>query len=480
MLLRSLLLTSLFMTLAFILAACGTYGSPEYKKMLAQYIKTDFLDQDSDASYPVYELTLDDAINLGLERNVGLRVTALETLAAGNRLTLQKLQAFPSIQLKASTTGRSNDGASSSRSVITGSQSLEPSISSERYKRTVELETSLDILDITLAVLRSRTASNQEQIAALQQQKVQQDLVRDITVAYYRALAAQNNIKNLSAARNRANHQIDNISSAMNENIFSGEDGGVAQEQLIERIQEINTRITGLGLANLELKTLLDIPPRSQLYLKDKGRIAEFSNELRVSQSITALETFALKNRPELSEQFLNRNISLRNKRLSVIETFPGASLLFTFHRDSNKFLADNTWNSATASLVQSITKLITLPSRFRSAETSAIIEDEKMQSILAGVLAQVNVAKRRLDLEKQSYEAVRRAHSIVSRKAKIAKIQAQDGLKPQQENIIAQMDYTLVKADKDLAYVELQSAYAELLNSLGVESRRTPVEVKL
>ncbi len=422
----------------------------------------------------VYKLSLNDALHMGLKQNLDLRIAALETLSASDAITLQRLEAFPSVQAKYNVISRSNPGASSSLSVLTGNQSLEPSVSTEQTRRTSELETSWNLLDVALAVLRSKTASDRQKIAAERQRKVAHNLKKDIVIAYHRALAAQKSEQRLFALKKRAEGHLTSIDHAMSARLVSADYGLERQDMILQRLQQFDEQEKSLSLASVELKTLLNLHPSAILELNDEAALNHIISDLPVADDIASLEEFALKNRPEISEQFLNQNIALRNKRLAVLETFPGASFLFTFNRDSNKYLQDNQWLSMTGSLVQSITKILTLPARIQSADTAQKIEDQKTQSIIAAILAQVNIAKHQVDLEKSSYNILSNVHRNSARKAAIARIRAEDGLGTHEDNLIAAMDEALSSVNKDVAYVGLQGARASLLNSLGFNIETT------
>jgi outer membrane protein TolC len=286
-----------------------------------------------------YTLSLDGAISMGLRQNLDLELSALETLAASNRVTLQKLEAIPSVEAKVNYIGRSNRGASSSQSVITGNQSLEPSVSTEQDRQTRELEASWNLLNATLAVVRSKTASDQEKAAAERQRKAAQDLSQDIIIAYHRALAAQNNLEQIDALKDAADRQLTNTDIAISERWVSMDLGTQNYDQILSRITQFDQTAEAIEIADLELKALLKISPKTDLTLE---KTTDFDNPLRrlpARMNIAALENYALRNRPEMREQLLNQNIALRNKRLAVMETFPGASVIWTYHRDSNKFI---------------------------------------------------------------------------------------------------------------------------------------------
>jgi outer membrane protein TolC len=96
-------------------------------------------------------LTLEEAIERGITHNLDARVAAMEILVSQKKVTLEKLKALPSVTASATYTGRDNDGASSSRSIESGLQSLEPSQSSDRDRKLANLDINWNLLDVALA-----------------------------------------------------------------------------------------------------------------------------------------------------------------------------------------------------------------------------------------------------------------------------------------------------------------------------------------
>ena len=75
------------------------------------------------------------------------------------------LNSLPSVTAKAQRVGRNNDGGSSSFSVLTGQETLEPSISTERYRNTQQLNVEWNLLDAGINLWRAKSTSDRMLIA---------------------------------------------------------------------------------------------------------------------------------------------------------------------------------------------------------------------------------------------------------------------------------------------------------------------------
>lgn len=78
-------------------------------------------------SQQTIKLSLEEAISRGYAKNLDARVAALEELSQQKNITLAQLRALPGVEVSGGYAGRSNEGASSSESILTRQQSLEPS-----------------------------------------------------------------------------------------------------------------------------------------------------------------------------------------------------------------------------------------------------------------------------------------------------------------------------------------------------------------
>ena len=182
------------LVMPLLLAGCANNYASLDSKEHTQIIKADYQKIEELSSIDgVVIISLSEAIDQAIYYNLDARVSALEVLSAQDDITLEELKALPNLSASASYQGRNNLGASSSRSVISGNQSLEPSISTEPHRRTADLTFNWNLIDVALAALQSENASDRAIIAQERHKKVKQNIQRDVYTSYWRAYAAQEN-----------------------------------------------------------------------------------------------------------------------------------------------------------------------------------------------------------------------------------------------------------------------------------------------
>lgn len=416
-------------------------------------------------------LRLEDALARALRYNLDIRVAELDELIAADDVSLETLNALPTVRAKAQRIGRNNPGGSSSFSLLTGTQSLQPSISTDQYRNTAQLDTELNLLDAGIALGRAKSASDKVLIAQERRRKVYHDVVQDAYTAFWRAAAAQSALPIIDDLLAQTKEQISRIDQQIKESIVPLGEARANKSKLIDRRQQLMGMKQGLLLPEIELKTLIDYPLNQPIKLDLGGKdwLATVASP-RIKGDISQLEETAFLNRPEVREEILNKRISLRDIRMSIIETFPGVDLILNFNRDSNSFLANKTWVDGIVGLTQSINKIITAPARYDRAKNLDVLADRRRQALIAAVITQVHVAKMRFDFLSEAYDesidADKNAAEILNR----AKNFNATGLMSGADLLNARIDAEVSAINRSLAFAGIQDAYGRFITTMGVD----------
>jgi outer membrane protein TolC len=416
-------------------------------------------------------LKIEEALARALKYNLDTKVSELDALIAADDVDLQMLSALPSINAKVQRQGRSNRGGSSSFSVLTGTESLQPSISQEQYRNVAQLTTEWNLLDTGINLWRGKTASDRMLIAQERRRKIYQGVVQDTYIAYWRAAVAQ-----------QALPQIDNLIDKIETALVQTDEEiplglvplGESQSRktlLQDQKAQLMRLQNGLSLAQLELKTLIAYPLEQELVLDLENQNPLGHSQLpEIANAIEAYEMKALTSRPEVREEILNKRISTRDIKLSVLETIPGAELLLTWNYDSNRFLVENTWVDGIVGLTASINNIITAPTRYRKAQNIDLLSDKRRQALLAAIITQVHVAASRYEMlaniHEEQQKSFEHAQDILKRAADYKDV----GLMAQTELLSTEIDYNIANINQAFAFADAQDAYGRFVNTLGVD----------
>lgn len=422
---------------------------------------------EQDQGQETITLTLDEAMTRGVEKNLDAHVAAMEILVSQGNVTLEKMKALPSMTASRGYLGRSNDGATSSRSVLSGLESLEPSQSSDRDRQTEALELNWNLLDVALAYADTKRANNETRVAQERHEKVIQNIERDVYAAYWRAYAYQQTRENTKRLISDSEHQISNLDTAVDKKLLSADTAGDQVSMLNDRVRSLKELDERMNLSEIELKSMLALPLRAKLVLKaPAGRGNDYKNLL--AENLESQEWEALKSRPELREEILQRNITLQATKREVLSTLPGAELFVGKNYDSNSFLQDATWISSAAKLIQSITSIITLPDRFQVAEQKTQLADARRQALVAAVLAQTSIARERLGSRDAVYRDATRSLKSAQAKAGLLAHKQQVGMSSGQVALQGRLEQQIELMRQEFARADVQDAYAAYMNTLG------------
>ncbi|MEM6811117.1 MAG: TolC family protein [Pseudomonadota bacterium] len=459
---------------ASILLGCNSRSEPIETSALIETIQNDraVIYQKPEISQGLNEkLRIEDALALAIKYNLDTKVSEMDELIAADDVDLQMLSALPTVTTNLQRQGRNNRGGSSSFSLLTNSESLEPSISQEQYRNVVQLTTEWNLLDAGINLWRGKSVSDQLLIAQERRRKIYQSVVQDTYIAYWRAAIAQRFLPEIDQMMSQISEAIEDTDRKVEQGVVAVGDAQAEKAELIEKQMQLSRTQSGLQLADLELKTLIAYPLDANLTLDledwDPSSITTLPS---VETSIDGLEKIALINRPELREEFLNKRISTRDIKLSIAETIPGLELLFTYNYDSNKFLAFNNWIDGIAGITSSINQIITAPSRYKRAQNADLLSDKRRQALTAAIITQVHISRARYDSlskeYKKHFEKIAHGENVLKRAVDYNSV----GLMSESELALVKIDTNIDKINKAFAYADAQDAYARFINTLGID----------
>jgi multidrug efflux system outer membrane protein len=457
-------LLSILLVATCILSGCGneiaSLDSRGHQKILDS-------DRITEGAGQTIHLTLDEALARGVEKNLDARVAAIEVLVQKKNITVDQLKALPGIEAKRGYVGRDNAGATSSRSVLSGLQSLEPSQSTESDRFVSELSVSWNLLDAVMALNEAQSTKDETKITIERYSKVIQNIERDVYAAYWRGLAYQENRQLIRALLIEGEAQSRKLMQAADQRLLSASQVSDKLLQLSDRQRSLRDFYNQLSSADTELKSLLSLSQTADLVLVRPSQQPKHYTVL-LKSNVANLESQALKNRPEMREDILQTNIATRNIRQEVFRSFPGAELLLSYNDDSNAFLQDKTWLNFSANIVQNLLNVFTIPARIQLAEKQVELEEAKRKALSAAILAQVHLAHARLDNTHLQYQDSQMASRISARRAAAARAEKATGFTSGYDSLMTRMEGQIEKIRSQIAFANLQDSYAAMVNTLG------------
>jgi len=337
---------------------------------------------------------------------------------------------------------RNNFAASSSISAETGVQSLEPSISSDRSSRLTALDLNWELVDAAINIYRSSSTKDQSKIAAERYRKVLQNITLDTHSAFYKLASFQQHEANIDGLLQQSEAKLSNLALARR-------NGDIQYD----KVDDLEKRIFGLRanfldykkqqeLAEIELKALLSLSPKHPVRVTYNELDLTPQHDFSHSEDVDYYVEKALKNRPEIKEEFLNLRIAQRNVNVEILNTIPGFNVLAAANNDDNSFLKERDWFNLTATISQSITSLLTLPSRYKKSKQEIDLADSRSKALVAAVVFQVNLAYMAVTDTYNNLKEEKRLFRVLDAAKSRKDIMAESGLISGLENFINRAEY--------------------------------------
>jgi len=299
---------------SFLITGCAIKPEPMLKEEVKEQVKKD-LSVLSEVVLPVTKpISLDEAIQRGLNHNLQKRVKVLETALSQQQLDLVYYDMLPSLTASAGYSERNNYAASASTSFVNGEPQplgANPSysISQDKERVTSDIGFSWNILDFGLSYVRAQQQADKFLIAKEKEKKVEHNLTQEIRRAYYQAVSAQDLLKRIQPMMVEVNQALADSKKVQNQRVGKTPMESLSyQRELLDILRSLHTLESSLISAKVELAELMGLKPGIEFELTDKVeknyQIPEFNMNLE------QMELLALENRPEVTESRYQERIS--------------------------------------------------------------------------------------------------------------------------------------------------------------------------
>lgn len=454
--------------IALLVSGCAVSTQPIDKQASQQRADADLSAMFSQQDPVTAPITLHDAMARALKYNLEARLKVKEQALSQSQVDLSRFDLLPKMAAEAGYVTRDNYSASSSRSVESGNQSLEPSTSQDRTRHVADLTMVWNILDFGVSYVTAHQQSDKRWIAEERRRKVTHTIVQDVQSAYWRAVAAERLLGRIDALIGRVNMARENSQKMSTQKVGDLIEAYSYQRALLDATRQLEEQRRALSLAKTELATLMNLPLGSAytLALPDREQLVEPVLNVPMND----LEKAALVNRPELREQDYQVRISAAETRKSLLRMLPGIELSLGGNYDSNSFLVNQSWVDAGAKVTWNLFNLISGPAAYDVAKAGESVSELRRQAMSMAVLAQLYVARANYN------EALRQYHTGKELQVLDSEILAQlnnrykAGSIGELQLIQGELNAVNTSLRNDLAYAELRNAYGQVFVTVGLD----------
>lgn len=452
--------------LALMVSGCAITSEPIDRSVSEQRARTDLQNMYKDQEPLSGPLTLHQAMARAVKYNLEGRLKIMEEALAKRQLDLASFDMLPRMALDAGYVGRNNVNASSSQSVETGTQSLEPSTSQDRDREVADLTMVWNVLDFGVSYISAKQAGDQRLIVQERRRKVINTIVQDVRSAYWRAMAAERLLKQIDSLMARVETARGNSQSMSEQRIGDPVQALGYQRSLIQATRQLEEQRRALSLAKTELATLINLPLGTELTLATQDEYA--IPELKVD--LARLEQEALASRPELREQDYQTRITAAETRKAMLRLLPGLEFSAGGHYDSNSFLVEQGWADYGVKVTWNLFNVISAPAAIDVAKAGEEVAAARRQAMSIAVLAQLYVANANYREALRQFKTSQQLSDIDGQI--VGQLRSRHQAAGIGELDLIQGELNTLQADlrRDLAYADLRNAYGQIFASAGLD----------
>lgn len=452
--------------LALAISGCAVTSEPIERSVSEQRAKSDLQGMYKDQEPLRGPLTLHQAMARAVKYNLEGRLKIMEEALAKRQLDLASFDMLPRMALDAGYVGRNNVNASSSQSVRTGTQSLEPSTSQDRDREVADLTMVWNVLDFGVSYISAKQQGDQRLIVQERRRKVINTIVQDVRSAYWRAMAAERLLKQIDSLMARVQTARDNSQTLSDQRIGDPVQSLGYQRSLIEATRQLEEQRRALSLAKTELATLINLPLGTPLTLAtdDGYQIPELKVDL------AKLEQEALTSRPELREQDYQTRISAAETRKAMLRLLPGLEFSAGGHYDSNSFLVEQGWADYGVKVTWNLFNVISAPAAINVAKAGEEVATARRQAMSIAVLAQLYVANANYQEAMRQFKTNQQLSDIDGQIVGQLRNRHQAAGIGELELIQGELNNLQADLRRDLSYADLRNAYGQIFASAGLD----------
>lgn len=411
-------------------------------------------------------VTLEEAQARAIKYNLDYRIKEMEAALAQGQLDGASFDLLPRLTAAAGYGNRDNDNASSSRSVTTGQQSLEPSISSERVRGTADLGLSWNVLDFGVSYYQAHQQADRSLVAQERRRKTIQLIMQQVRLAWWQALGAQQSAGKIAPMLAQARAALADSRKIEAERLQAPLETLNYQRQLLDMIRQFEAINDELMQAKPRLASLMNLEPGRDFELAAPAQMD--APEIRMA--LDKMEEAALLNRPELMEARYNERIGRLETRKAIARLLPGVQFDIGAHYDSNSFLVNNQWRDLGLRVSWNLFNIFNAQTIQRNAELQSEIAQRQKLALSMAVLTQTQVAYRDYRGRKRQFELSAELDQIEQKILTQTQNAARNDAQGKLQEIRASASALMSELRRYQSYGALQGAYGQMLATIGVD----------
>ncbi|MFM2315478.1 MAG: hypothetical protein RLZZ04_4756 [Cyanobacteriota bacterium] len=432
-------------------------------------------------------ITLQDAVSLALTTNQEVEISRLNVNRSLAELQEAKAALYPTLKSSLGANNEQRTGAGAGAGANTGAATTgagasalgEPSMGNSGSTNSFDgsLSLSYDIYDGGDRGASIRSAKKQVRLDQLALEQTIEETSLQVATDYYDLQSAEAQVDIEQAAVKDATQTLKD--AELLEQAEAGTKFEVLQAkvELAQAQQTLKTEQANQAIAQRQLSDTLNIGQKVEL--QTKGEITAVGSwKLSLPKSIVA----AYKNRAELKQFLLEREINLEQRQIALAENRPTVSLVASYdlqeQLDDGSDVADG--YSVGATVDWSFFDGGAARARAEQAATDTEIDRAEFADQRDAIRLEVEDAFYNLNANQDNIKTANDALGMSEESLRLARLRFQAGAGTQTEVIDAQTELNNARGDLLNAIIDYNQSYAELQRAVSNLSNKNLADLPL
>lgn len=412
-------------------------------------------------------ISLYEAMARALKYNLDHNVSMMELDLAKADYDLSRHDLLPKIVANGGYYGRSNEAGSSSLSLLSGRESLEPSTSTDRNVWSGDLTASWNVLDFGLSKIRSEQLADESMIYEERRRKAVIQIMEDVHRSYWRAVSSERLSNRLATLESDVNQAFDQ-SRALYVSRKTAPMPALSYQRELNDIQSQAQRMSRtLKIAKMELASLMGLAPDQAFTLRMPSHD---SRPERLAMGYDEMIDIALRNRPEVRETLYAKRIGEKEMKKAVLEALPSLEAFAGLDATSNSFIFNNNWADYGVRASWNLLTVFGTSKRKKKAAARLKLEEERGLAAAMAVMTQVGVSRTRYESLMQEYQTTSQGAQVQSDILNQVEALSKASSASRQTLVRERMNALIAEAQRDTVHAEMKEAAAQIYSSLGYD----------
>ncbi|MCP4106012.1 MAG: TolC family protein [Desulfobacteraceae bacterium] len=464
--------TSLIIIISMLFCGCASLYEMDLAEQRRINITEDLylLGHGKPADFPD-PLTLDDAVRIGLQNNLDIRIFRIMTEIENDNALAEKLKMLPQLNLQGKLSHRSEYDLKEYENLDTGNKTLGRSVSEEKLRKSFDISLSWNILDFGLSYIRARQAAIKKEIKRMERLRQTQNLTLEIAVAYWKAVLAEHELEYIRKIETQVQQYKEKAEIMAAQKRIDPIGVKTIEKRIADMAITASNLEADISGARIGLCRLMGLSPMTDFNLVGKS----FQNYLEKMPKPgeldpEKLEMVSLHNRPEFYSADMELQVQQDEARAALMSMFPGIRFDISNYYDDNKYMVNNYWASIGVNVVANVLSLPSKYMKLKAEDRKEAMTKARRLLLTATVIAQAHLALHDYMVKEKQFRLHDESYSISEELMSMNRERYELGAVSDTAITQQMMENMVTRLERNRSLIDMITAYNVLLVTLGLD----------